>query len=40
VKLEIKEGNTMKREDDAQLDKAIEILKSKVSNNPYSGYYL
>jgi carboxyl-terminal processing protease len=40
VKLEIKEGNTMKREDDAQLDKAIEILKSKVSNNPYSEYYL
>lgn len=31
VKLDIKDGNTMKREDDAQLNKAIEILNSNVS---------
>lgn len=40
VKLEIKEGNTMKREDDLQLNKAIEILKSSVSNSENSAVYL
>ncbi|KXK09410.1 MAG: putative CtpA-like serine protease [Microgenomates bacterium OLB23] len=40
VKLDIKDGNTMRREDDAQLDKAIELLKSSVSNALYAPVYL